>query len=117
MELIAGARAMIVPSLLYEGFPRTIVEAYACGTPVIASDIGGLRDVVEDGKTGLLIPPGDAGALARACARMTRQKATELGENANAAYKARYTPEKNYEQLMSIYRRAVGEPLNEVQGR
>lgn len=117
MELIARAKAMIVPSLLYEGFPRTIVEAYACGTPVIASDIGGLRDVVEDGKTGLLVPPGDAGALARACARMTRQRAAKLGENANAAYNALYTPERNYEQLMAIYRCAVGGPLNEVQGR
>jgi glycosyltransferase involved in cell wall biosynthesis len=100
---------MIVPSLCYEGFPRVIVEAFACGTPVIASEIGGMAETVRHGKTGLLFHPGDAKALAQAC-MMVKENATlaaELGGNARDIYESFYTPEKNYHQLMNIYRNAM----------
>ena len=56
--LLADARALLVPSRWYEGSPRAIVEALAAGVPVIASDIGGLPEHVEDGVNGLLVEPG-----------------------------------------------------------
>ena len=53
-----------------EGFPNVVVEALAAGVPVVATDVGGVRDSVEDGRTGLLVPPRDPEALAQAVARL-----------------------------------------------
>ncbi len=64
-EILAGARFLIFPSECYESFGYTIIESYACGTPVIASDIGGARELVTEGETGFLFKPGDADDLRR----------------------------------------------------
>jgi len=60
MELLKNAQFMIMPSIWYEGFPMVIREAFACGKPVIASNLGAMAELVEDGKTGLLFEPGNA---------------------------------------------------------
>lgn len=57
---------VVVPSLWWENAPLVILEAQAAGRPVIASGIGGMAEMVKDGETGLLVPPGDAAALAEA---------------------------------------------------
>jgi glycosyltransferase involved in cell wall biosynthesis len=56
---------LVVPSLWYENSPNVILEAFAHGTPVIASNHGGLSELVQDGRNGLLFPPGDAASLGR----------------------------------------------------
>ncbi|MFL5150622.1 MAG: glycosyltransferase [Microvirga sp.] len=61
---IASAEAVVVPSLCYEGSPLVIAEAFAAATPVVAARIGALPDLVQEGRTGLLAPPGDADGLA-----------------------------------------------------
>jgi glycosyltransferase involved in cell wall biosynthesis len=99
-----------MPSIWYENFPRTLVEAFACGLPVIASRLGAMAELVRDGCTGLLFEPGDAADLA-AKLRWARDNAVamrRMGENARAEYEAKYTPEKNYQQLMTIYQDAIG---------
>lgn len=68
-ELIAGARCVIVPSLWPENCPMIILEALRAGVPVVASRIGGIPELIEDGVTGLLVPPGDGDALAAAIRR------------------------------------------------
>jgi glycosyltransferase involved in cell wall biosynthesis len=68
LELFRAADASILSSS-WENFPHTVVEALAAGTPVIATDVGGVAEVVVDGENGLLVPPGDAGALAGAVRR------------------------------------------------
>ncbi len=60
------ALAVVVPSEWYENLPLAILEAFAAGTPAVAAAIGGIPELVRDGETGLLFPPGDAGALAGA---------------------------------------------------
>ena len=59
ISLIRGAKFSVVPSECYENCPFTVMESIICGTPVVGSRIGGIPELVEDGKTGKLFPPGD----------------------------------------------------------
>lgn len=109
-----NATALVFPSTWYEGFPVTIVEAFACGLPVIASRLGSMAEIVEDGETGLLFEPGNADDLAR----VMRRAATNpddmraMGRNARRVYEERYTPATNYAQLMEIYGQAIASARN-----
>lgn len=99
------AAYLVMPSICYENFPRTVVEAFACGAPVIASRLGAMAEIIEDGQTGLLFEAGNPDDLAQ---KMTWAEANpaamrELGRNARREYEAKYTPEINYQQLMNIY--------------
>lgn len=78
--------ALVVPSVWPENSPVTITEAMASGIPVIASDVGGVRELVEDGVTGLLSPPRDARALAERIERLRAEPALRrtMGRNARA---------------------------------
>jgi glycosyltransferase involved in cell wall biosynthesis len=108
---MSRAIALLLPSLWYENFPRTVVEAFGCGLPVIASRIGALADLVEEGVTGLQFEPGNAQDLAgkmRWAQAHPEQMAT-MGRNARARYEERFTPERNYQQLTAIYRDVIEE--------
>jgi glycosyltransferase involved in cell wall biosynthesis len=99
-----------MPSIWYENFPRTLLEAFANGLPVIASRLGALPELVQHGRTGLLFEPGSADDLGRhlAWAEAFPAKMRAMGENARAAYEARFTSQENYQQLMAIYEEAIG---------
>jgi glycosyltransferase involved in cell wall biosynthesis len=105
------ALALVLPSIWYENFPRTLVEAFGAGLPVIASRLGAMAELVEPGVTGLLFEPGDARELAehlRFAARNPEHMA-RMGANARARFEALYTPEANYARLIEIYRDAIAE--------
>ena len=68
LRLFRAADASLLSST-WENFPHTVVESLAVGTPVIATAVGGVPEVVKDGENGLLVPPGDAGGLAAAIQR------------------------------------------------
>jgi glycosyltransferase involved in cell wall biosynthesis len=108
MEM-AVARALVFPSRWYEGFPVTIAEAFASGTPVIASRLGAMAELVEDRRTGLLFEPGNASDLATKVAWAAANPAdmAAMGGAARAEYEAKYAPERNYDLLMEIYERAT----------
>lgn len=109
-RLVADARAVLVPSLWYEAFPRVVVEAYASGVPVVASRIGALPEVVEEGVTGLLAEPGDPASWTTALERLREDEVgLRLGEGAHRAWAERYTPERNLKLLESVYREAMTE--------
>ncbi|MBF0522432.1 MAG: glycosyltransferase family 4 protein [Candidatus Omnitrophica bacterium] len=109
MRLMQGASFLIVPSECYETFSRVIIEAYACGVPVIASNIGAIKEIVEDGKTGVLFKSGDVEDLAIKirCLLGNPQVARQMGQNAYKIFDEQYTAEKNYQVLMNIYRKAM----------
>ncbi|HEY8609352.1 MAG TPA: glycosyltransferase [Noviherbaspirillum sp.] len=109
MARMERARYMVLPSICYENSPRTIVEAYASGLPVIASRLGALAGIVKDGVTGLLFKAGDAADLADklAWAEGHPVEMARMGKAARAEYEAKYTPERNYELLMDIYEDAI----------
>lgn len=107
--LMQQAAFLILPSEWYEGFPLVLVEAFAHGLPVLASNLGSMADIIKDGETGLLFTPGDADDLARKVKWLLNNplKAQELGENARRTFLAKYTAEQNYAELMAIYEDAM----------
>jgi glycosyltransferase involved in cell wall biosynthesis len=109
MELMQDAKILVFPSTWYECAPMTIVEAFACGLPVIASNLGSIPEFVTHGKTGLLFKPGDSEDLARQV-RWAFDHPGELGEmraNARREYEQKYTAERNYKMLIAIYEMAI----------
>ena len=102
---MCSAIALVLPSIWYENFPRTLVEAFACGLPVIASRIGALAELVRDGETGLLFEPGNPQDLAAklAWAKSHPETMMEMGHKARSQYLAEFSAEVNYRILMDIY--------------
>src|SRR5262249_8229531 len=84
LEELSTARAVSVPSRCYEGFPRVIVEAYAARVPVIASRVGSLVELIDDGNTGLHVTPDDPDDMARALRQIADAPsvAEQMGERA-----------------------------------
>lgn len=107
--LIKGTRFLVFPSELYETFGRVSIEAFACGKLVIASRLGAMAEIVDDGKTGLLFEPGNPDDLASKVRWLIEHEdvAIQMGKAARAEFEARYTAEKNYEMLMKIYEMAI----------
>jgi glycosyltransferase involved in cell wall biosynthesis len=110
-----AAKVLIVPSLCYETFGLVVGEAFACGVPVIASRLGAIAELVEEGDTGLLFRAGDAADLADKVHLALDQNdaVCRMRENARKAYQEKYTAERNYKMLMKIYEHAITEARSE----
>jgi glycosyltransferase involved in cell wall biosynthesis len=113
MALIGDAAVLIMPSNCYETFGRVAIEAFAKGTPVIASNHGAPADVVDEGRTGLRFTPGDGADLAAKVRQLLADDATRTAMRAEARrqYESKYTGAANYEMLMKVYHQArAGRP-------
>ena len=104
-RLLQNARVVIVPSNFFEVFGITVIEAYAAARPVIASDAGSLPFIVQDRKTGLLFPRGDASILrARVMELMAdAEMALHMGKAGRRAAELHYTPDSAFESLMRVF--------------
>jgi len=100
-----GARFLVFPSELYENLPLTIIEAFACGVPVLASSLGAMQEIVEESVTGHFFQPGNADDLARIAASVwdKEEHLRGLGKGARREYEAKYTAAANLRQLVDIY--------------
>ncbi len=105
IELLKRARFLVFPSEWYEGLPMIVIESFACGTPVIASKLGSMVELIEDGVNGRLFEAGSAESLI-SDARLMFQTSWDMRAKARACYERSYTAERNYELLMNIYRNA-----------
>ena len=99
---LARATAMLFPTDLYEGFPMTIIESFALGTPVICSDIGNGADIVRKEQAGVSYKRRDPEALL-AAVKQVEDNFDLYSGNALKAYREHYTPEANYSPLKRIY--------------
>lgn len=112
-DLLARARCVVVPSRSYEVSPYVILEAGARGIPVIASRIGGIPELVQHEKTGLLVPSDDPAALGKAIAALLRDRARAeaLGEVLRTRTTAEHNPENHYQTIFSLYQDVLGRAL------
>lgn len=112
LRRVRNARVQVVPSLWYEGFPMVVLEAYASGTPVIASRIGGLEEIVQHGRTGLLFEAGLPERLAACVQEALRGgRDRELGRAAFERFGAEYSAQRNGTLLSGIYRSVCAEAV------
>ena len=108
-ELLGSMSLLVVPSVGEEAFGRVAIEAGACGVPVVATRMGGLVDIIENEKDGLLIPPDDPFALAEAVIRLLKEPA--LAETLAGALRKKvekeFTLETMFERTLAVYQEAI----------
>jgi glycosyltransferase involved in cell wall biosynthesis len=104
-NLLEGARFVVLPSECYENSPYSVLEGMGTAKPVIASNLGGLPEMVEEGETGLLFPAGDATALARCMARLWHdpESAAAMGAAGRRRVEREFSADAHYSGLMSAY--------------
>jgi glycosyltransferase involved in cell wall biosynthesis len=104
-RLLASARALVFPTLAYEGAPRAILEAFAAGVPVVARAVGAVPELVADGVSGLLLPSLAPAVVAAAADRLLDDaEAERMGEAAWTTWRDRYSPERGLANLEHAYR-------------
>lgn len=105
---LANAQILALVSR-WEGFPLTIVEGMRAGLPVIASDVGGVSEAVEDGKNGLLVPRGDVDTLASQLRKLLidPQLRERMGRVGRQRYQAHFTFQQMYKKTVQVYREAL----------
>lgn len=103
-DLIRSAAVTVVPSLWAESFGLTVVEGMAAGTAVIASRVGGIPELIQDGEDGLLVPAGDPEALTAALRRLLDDPAlrTRLGRRAREVAHARFSVERTAGEIAEV---------------
>ena len=102
------SRKISLPSEWYEGFPMVILEALASGTPVLASKIGSLDEIIIEGETGYKFTPGDTDDLAnKVKLHMLNNNHEALRFNARKQYEDHYSPKQNISQLLDIYNQVL----------
>ena len=108
-KLIANSRFTVLPSLWYEVAPISILESFASGQPVIASNIGGIPEVIKNGQTGYLFEPGNMADLVDKINKLWNNPmlCQKLGKHAREYVKKHFGQEEHYEKLMRIYKKVI----------
>jgi glycosyltransferase involved in cell wall biosynthesis len=111
IELIAGCRASILPSLCWDNYPYSVLETMMAGKPVIASRTGGIPEQVEHRRTGLLFTPGNSAELSNCIAELLddRETAETMGKVGRTKVRRECSPETHYERIMDVYSNAIGD--------
>jgi glycosyltransferase involved in cell wall biosynthesis len=109
IEMMRQSRALLFPSLWYEGFPMVILEAISVGLPVIASHIGGIPEIIQHQHNGFLFKPGKVDDLYQLINQTGQDKKAyiQVRKNAHRDFKEQYSGEVNYAYLNKIYQEAM----------
>lgn len=115
-HILRQATALVLPSVCYEQFPFTALESLTVGTPVVASNIGGLPYIVDDGKTGLLFEAGNSNDLHNKLLWIIehQQEALEMGRRGVQAARKRWSAMAHYDGLMKIYQDVIESRATEI---
>ena len=114
LNLMREAMMLVFPSMCYENFPMTIVEAFAAGLPVVASNMGNAANLITDRQTGMHFRPGDAADLAAQAAWLLQhpEARQQMRQTARTTYEQYYTPSQNYSLLSTIYENTLANVRN-----
>ncbi len=109
-RVFAGAHVVCLPSTYGEGVPKVLIEAAACGRPIVASDIPGCREITHQGENGLLVPPGDTEALAAALARLIENSdlRRRFGARGRELVEAGFSEDRVVRATLEVYRALEG---------
>lgn len=110
LDYMKRAKALIFPSIWYEGLPYTILEALSVGTPVIASNLGSMAEMIQHGENGFHFEAGNADDLREKLNlfdQLSFEQRQELGANARKTYLDKYHPEIHYQNILGIYQEAI----------
>lgn len=96
---------LFVMTSLTEGLPIALLEAMACRKPILATAVGGIPEAIDNGRGGVLVPPGDSGAIAAGIAKLYREKVRgiEMGERGRAIIEEKFSAKRMADQYVSIY--------------
>ncbi len=113
-DIVQKAMFCVVPSVWYEPFGQVVIESYAYGKPVIASNLGGITELVIDGQTGLLFKPRDVNDLANKIGFLinNKERILEMGRQGREMAESKFGKEKHYTKLMEVYQRALSQHLS-----
>ncbi|MFA5139629.1 MAG: glycosyltransferase family 4 protein [Elusimicrobiota bacterium] len=105
-DILAAADAMVLPSIAGEDMPLAVLDAMALGKPVVASSLSGIPEQIEHGRTGLLVPPGDASGLSQALKRLLSDpgERRSMGRAGLERFKEYFTAEKAVSRYKELYR-------------
>lgn len=108
MDMISKSRALILPSICFENFPLSVIEAFSLGVPAWGSNHGGIPEIIRPGKNGGLFEPGDPSAMAKEILRAEHAAEhssgfEKLGATALSDFQSRYGPQAGFQALMKLY--------------
>ncbi len=106
LAAMKDARFLVFLTEWYEGFPMVLLEAMATGLPVVASRLGSLPEILQDGTSGVLVPPSDTASWLKTLQWTidSPEQLAAMGRRARQVFEARYAPEVGYRQLADVYR-------------
>jgi len=109
--ILSQARILIAPSVIEESFGRVLIEAFACGVPVMASDIGGFKEIIESGKDGILFEPADSEAITEGILKLLKDGsfAEKITTNARKKVEQLYTMDKCLLETEEVYKAVQSE--------
>ncbi|MBT7007611.1 glycosyltransferase family 4 protein [Candidatus Falkowbacteria bacterium] len=113
-NVVKRSAFVVVPSIWYENYPMTAVEAMALGKPVVASDLGGLTEIVTDGQTGLLLFPGNQKVWQSAIKKLFSDKKLleKMGKQARLFVQENNSSEQYYEKIIAVYQRLINKKID-----